>query len=203
MLFFISNSLRSAWPLWTWHFFFLGISSSVLLNDFLSLFKLRLLKYSASFIGIVFVSIYFFLFIKNLNSNNDHILNIADKIESYYADSKYETFAMGDMAGKVSYLLDKKLIQLEGLVGGKKVLKKIQNQENLCKLFKEFNVDIYLTAKIKKVGGLYFIEEPSQESSNVKKMTGKLIIEPEITFKSANLNVHAFNLKNNNFCLND
>ena len=26
---------------------------------------------------------------------------------------------MGDMAGKVSYLLDKNLIQLEGLVGGK------------------------------------------------------------------------------------
>ena len=29
---------------------------------------------------------------------------------------------MGDMAGKVSYLLDKKLIQLEGLVSGKKLL---------------------------------------------------------------------------------
>ena len=75
---------------------------------------------------------------------------------------------MGDMAGKVSYLLDKKLIQLEGLVGGKKVLRKIQNQ-NLCKLFKEFNVDIYLTTKINKVEELYYIEEPSQVSNNVKK----------------------------------
>ena len=25
-VFFISNSLRSAWPLWTWHFFFLAIT---------------------------------------------------------------------------------------------------------------------------------------------------------------------------------
>ena len=63
--------------------------------------------------------------------NNDHILNIADKIENHYADSKYETFAMGDMAGKVSYLLDKKLIQLEGLVGGKKVLKNSKSRESL------------------------------------------------------------------------
>tara|TARA_B100000965_G_scaffold62407_1_gene48229 strand:+ start:8719 stop:10191 length:1473 start_codon:yes stop_codon:yes gene_type:complete len=203
LLFFISNSLRSAWPLWTWHFFFLGISSSVLLNDFLNLFKFRFTKYSATFIGIFFVSVYFFLFIKNLNINNDHILNIADKIESHYANSKYETFAMGDMAGKVSYLLDKKLIQLEGLVGGKKVLRKIQNQENLCKLFKEFNVDIYLTTKINKIDELYYIEEPSQVSTNVKKMTGKLIIKPEINFKSANLNVYAFNLKDNKFCFNN
>ena len=135
--------------------------------------------------------------------NNDNILNIADKIESHYGNSKYETFAMGDMAGKVSYLLDKKLIQLEGLVGGKKVLRKIQNQENICKLFKEFNVDIYLTTKINKVEELYYIEEPSQVSTNVKKMTGKLIIKPEITFKSANLNVYAFNLKDNKFCFNN
>ena len=203
LLFFISNSIRSAWPLWTWHFFFLGISSSVLLNDFLNLFKLRFTKYSTIFIGIFFVSVYFFLFFKNLNMNNDHILNIAHKIENHYANSKYETFAMGDMAGKVSYLLDKKLIQLEGLVGGKKVLRKIQNQESLCELFKEFNVDIYLTTKINKVEELYYIEEPSQVSNNVKKMRGKLIVKPEITFKSADLNVYAFNLKDNKFCFNN
>ncbi len=203
LLFFISNSLRSAWPLWTWHFFFLGISSSVLLNDLINLFTLRFKKYSASIIGIFFVSIYLFLFIKNFNINNDHILNIAEKIEKHYSETSYETYAMGDMAGKVSYLLDKKLIQLEGLVGGKKILRKIQNQDNLCNLFNEFNVDIYLTTKIKQVGDIYYIEEPSQESSNVKKMKGKLIIKPEKTFKSADLNVYAFNLKNNKFCIND
>ena len=71
-----------------------------------------------------FLSTYLFLFIKNFNIHNDHILNIANKIEEHYSDTNYEVFAMGDMAGKVSYLLDKKLIQLEGLVGGKKNLKK-------------------------------------------------------------------------------
>ena len=203
LLFFISNSLRSAWPLWTWHFFFLGISSSVLFVDLIKLFKFRFIKYTSPLIGIFFIIVYFFLFIKNYNVNNDHILNIANKIESHYADSRYETFAMGDMAGKISYLLDKKLIQLEGLVGGKKVLSKIQNQEKLCNLFNEFNVDIYFTTKINKVGELYYIEEPSQKSANVKKMKDILIIKPEKTFNSADLNVYAFNLKNNKFCLNN
>ena len=45
-------------------FLFLGISSSVLLNDFLNLFKLRFTKYSATFIGIFFVSVYFFYLLK-------------------------------------------------------------------------------------------------------------------------------------------
>ncbi len=200
LLFFISNSLRSAWPLWTWHFFFLGISSPLLFNDFLNVIKFNFTKYSANIIGIIFVYIYSFLFIKNFNMDNDHILNIASKIENHYADTHYETFAMGDMAGKVSYLLDKKIIQLEGLVGGSKILKRIQNQESLCKLFNDLNVEIYLTNKINRNGDSIYIEEPSQKSINVKKMKGKLLIEPEKIFKSADLKVYAFNLKNKDFC---
>ena len=200
LLFFVSNSLRSAWPLWTWHFFFLGISSSLLINDFLNLFKFRIIRNSVSIFGIFFLSTYLFLFIKNFNIHNDHILNIANKIEEHYSDTNYEVFAMGDMAGKVSYLLDKKLIQLEGLVGGKKILSSIQNQKNLCDLFNELNVDVYFATKINKVGDLYYIEEPTQQSNNLKKMKGVLSIQPEITFSSANLKVYAFHLKDNKFC---
>ena len=54
------------------------------------------------------------------------------------------------MAGKVSYLLDKKLIQLEGLVGGKKIIQNIKAENNLCEVLKEFGVDIYLSSKVLK-----------------------------------------------------
>ena len=77
---------------------------------------------------------------------------------------------MGDMAGKASYLLDKKLIQLEGLVGGKKILNRIQKMRKIfCNLFSDLKVDNYLTAKIKEVDEVYYVEEPSQKSVNVKK----------------------------------
>ena len=65
------------------------------------------------------------------------------KIANHYKKSNYERFAMGDMAGKVSYLLDKKLIQLEGLVSGKKIIMNIKNESNLCKILKE-SKDRYL-----------------------------------------------------------
>ena len=105
------------------------------------------------------------------------------------------------MAGKISYLLDKKLIQLEGLVGGTVVLKSIQQQKNLCKLLDELNVEIYLTSKLKKIGNVFYVEEPSQKSSNIKKMKGNIIIKPDKTFSSANLIVYAFNISNNKFCI--
>ncbi len=199
-LFFLSNSLRSPWPLWTWHFFFLSISTPLLLNDLLHLVKFRYLNTVKNLIGIFFLVSYSYLLILNLNIKNDHILNIAEKIENYYGNSEYKTFAMGDMAGKVSYLLDKKLIQLEGLVGGKKVINKIKKEERLCTIFKEFDVDIYLTSKIRIKNDIYYVEEPSQDSTNVKKMREQIYYDPEKIFKSANLYVYAFNLKKNKFC---
>ena len=39
----------------------------------------------------------------------------------------------------------KELIQLEGLVGGKVILNNIKNENNLCKVLIENNVEVYLT----------------------------------------------------------
>ena len=201
LIFFISNSLRSAWPLWTWHFFFLSISTPLLIDDLVKTFNFSLIKYRSLLVSIFFFLAYSVLFINNYGINNDHILNVAKKISSHYGQSKYERFAMGDMAGKTSYLLNKQLIQTEGLVGGKKVLNKIRNQKSLCELFEEYNVEIYLASKLVKKNGKYYIEEPSQKSTNVKKMKGILLNSPEKIFSSGNLKIYAFNVKQKTNCL--
>ena len=169
-VFFISNSLRSAWPLWTWHFFFLAISSPLLINDLLNLINYKK-KNLILYVSIFFVISYTYLFIKNHGINNDHILNISKNIRDYYKDKNFNRFAMGDMAGKVSYLLNKELIQLEGLVGGKVILNNIKNENNLCKVLIENNVEVYLTKNInRKKNGNIEVYEPSQKSSNVKNV---------------------------------
>ncbi len=202
IIFFSSNSLRSAWPLWTWHFFFFSISTGLLLNDFLNNFKIL---YKASFnilIGVFFTVSYLFLFIENFNINNDHMLNVAKKIDKYYSNENNKIFAMGDMAGKVSYLLDKKLIQLEGLVGGNKVINKIKSEESLCKLFNDLEVDIYLTNNAKKDKNYYYVSEPSQKSKNIRKMRAILIDDNPKIFLSGDLKIYAFDLKSNTICKN-
>ena len=201
LLFFLSNSLRSAWPLWTWHFFFLSISTPLIINDFTKIIKTNFFKYKSIMVSLFFVFAYSILLFKNYGANNDHILNLAIKISEHYKSTEYKRFAMGDMAGKTSYLLNKKLFQLEGLVGGHNMIKHINNENSLCSIFSEMDIEIYLSSKIKKIHDRYYVEEPSQNSQNVKKMKSLISNEPEIVFKSGNLEIYAFNVKNNLKCL--
>ena len=76
---------------------------------------------------------------------------------------------MGDMAGKTSYLLNKKLFQLEGLTGGAKMIKYIKDEENLCKVLMDLGIEVYFATKIKYENNVIFIEEPSLQSKNIKK----------------------------------
>jgi hypothetical protein len=199
-LFFLSNSIRSSWPLWTWHFLFLAISTPFLISDFIKFVNFKYKNSFAVLFGVFFVTVYSYLLSKNHNINNDHILNLAVKIQNHYEKSNHKVFAMGDMAGKVSYLLGKNLIQLEGLVGGKKVLQRIQNEESLCDLFNDLNVNIYFVSKFKKVDESYLVEEPSQPSKNLRKMRALLDLEPEKIFKSGELKILSFNVNDRSKC---
>ena len=200
-LFFLSNSLRSAWPLWTWHFFFLSISTPFIINDFTKAIKINFFNYKTIIVSLFFVFAYSVLLFKNYGVNNDHILNLAIKISDHYKSTDYKRFAMGDMAGKTSYLLNKKLFQLEGLVGGSNIIKNIKNENSLCSLFSEMDIEIYLASKIKKVNDMYYVAEPSQNSENVKKMKSFILNKPENIFQSGNLKVYAFNVKEASNCL--
>ncbi len=202
ILFFLSNSIRSSWPLWTWHFFFLAISTPLIINDILKIINFKKYNIILYLTGIFFVASYSFLLFLNFNVNNDHMLNIAKKVKENYKSSENTIFAMGDMAGKVSFLLNKNLIQLEGLVGGKRIINKIRNEENLCKVLQELKVDKYFTTKVKKIDNKsFYAEEPSLDSKNIKKMRGKFFSKPEKIFESADINLYVFNLKNKNICI--
>lgn len=200
IVFFILNCLRSPWPLWTWHFFFMAISTPLLANDLIKLLFPGKIKIITNLISIFFVIAYSFLLKEDFNIKNDHILNIAVMIKTNYKNSDKEVFAMGDMAGKTSYLLDKKLIQLEGLVSGKKMINNIKNEKNLCKVLKELNVDVYLASKIKYENNKIFLEEPSISSQNARKMKGEINIKPNKIFNSGNINIYAFESNKNNTC---
>ena len=174
----------------------------MLINDFTKIMKSNFLKYRSILVSLFFVIAYLILLGKNYGTNNDHILNLAIKISDHYKFTKYEKFAMGDMAGKTSYLLNKKLIQLEGLVGGNIIVKNIKNENSLCSIFSEMDVEIYLASKIIKVNDMYYVAEPSQNSENVKKMKSFILNKPENIFKSGNLKVYAFNVEDASNCLN-
>ena len=203
VIYFLSNSLRSPWELWNWHFYYLAIVTSFITIEIIKIINKR------QFLSILFIAtnLFFlcsniFLFKRDYGINNDHFINMANKITHYYNDKNYNSFAMGDMAGKIAYILNKPTIQLEGLISGSYILNEIKNQGSLCKIFDKFNVDIYLTSKINKINNSneYLVFEPTINSKNVKRVYAKINGEPENIFTSGDLKVYAFNLKKNNIC---
>ena len=199
-IFFISNSMRSAWPLWTWHFFLLSISTPLVLNDLMQIIKFKKIKILNHLISIFFVVVYFHLFTDSIHAKSDHIQNIAKKIESYYSNKNYSIFAMGDMAGKTSYLLNKKLIQLEGLTSGPEMIKNLKNEKNLCDVLLDLKVDVYFASKIVLKNNMIYVEEPSINTKNAKKMRGILKVKPKKIFKSNSVKIYAFEIKDKKDC---
>jgi hypothetical protein len=203
IIFFITHSLRSSWKLWDWHFYYFSFSTPFILYEFLKIFK-NYFRYFYYCTGIFFVVTFSFLLFKDYNLSNDHILNLSKKISHHYKNqNNYNIFAMGDMAGKVSFLLKKPVIQLEGLVSGNVILEIIDKQKSLCDIFKKFNVDIYLTNTVVKNNLNFEVYEPAQAGKNGKKISAFISVEPEKIFNSGNLNIYSFNVKKDNGCLND
>lgn len=202
IIFFIQNSLRSPWPLWNWHFYYLAISTPFIVIDITkTLTKITFYKNINFILNLFFVFTFTFLFFRDLNMNNDLLINLSKGISKYYSTKNSKIFAIGDMGGKISYLLDKPVIQLEGLVSGRKMIRNINDEKNLCTVLRENSVDVYFASKIWKINNFYIINEPSIESKNIKRMKGKIIGEPEKVFKSGPVKIYAFNFKENSSCI--
>lgn len=201
IIFFITHSLRSPWKLWDWHFYYFSFSTPFILYEFLKIIKNHF-RYFYYCTGIFFVVTFSFLLFKDYNLSNDHSLNLSKKISNYYkTNNNYNIFAMGDMAGKVSFLLKKPVIQLEGLVSGNIIIEMIDKQKSLCDIFKKFNVDIYLTNTVVKNDLNYEVYEPTQAGKNGKKVSAFIKGEPEQIFNSESLIIYSFNFKKNNLCI--
>jgi hypothetical protein len=203
IIFFIANSFRSSWKLWDWHFYYLSFSTPFILYEFLKIFK-NYFRYFYYCVTIFFVSTFSYLTIKDYNINNDHMLNLSLQISDYYnKQNNDKVFAMGDMAGKVSFLLKKPVVQLEGLVSGRSMIEMIRMEKSLCDVFKKFQIDVYLTNSVFKKNLYYEVYEPAQAGDNGKKVSALITGEPEQIFSSGSLNIYSFNLKKNNFCINN
>ena len=201
IIFFITHSLRSSWKLWDWHFYYFSFSTPFILYEFLKIFKNHF-RYFYYCTGIFFVVSFSFLLFKDYNLSNDHMLNLSKKISNYYKNkNNYNIFAMGDMAGKVSFLLKKPVIQLEGLVSGSSIIDMIDKQKSLCDIFKKFKVDVYLTNTVVKNNLNFEVYEPAQAGKNGKKVLAFIKGEPEQIFNSGSLIVYSFNFKKNNSCV--
>jgi hypothetical protein len=87
-------------------------------------------------------------------------------------------YAMGDRSGRVGYLLDEPMIQLEGLVMDRTFLGYIQRQTPLRTVLDAYNVRYYIGKANTYYGGCYQADEPSQAGPHSPHMRAEFCEKP-------------------------
>jgi hypothetical protein len=93
-------------------------------------------------------------------------------------------FAMGAIAGVATYVLDKPVLQAEGLVADRRLVEHIQREDSLGDVLREYHVD-YLVVSLAAVrperrDGCYLVTQPNAEwaGKRTAKMRGEICAEP-------------------------
>lgn len=93
---------------------------------------------------------------------------------------------MGDRAGMVGYLLPHGVLQLEGLVGGRAVIRAISSQENIMTFLRQREIDYYIGTNLKiEPSGCYYAEEPRQAGPEAPHMAATICQAPVATYTVA------------------
>jgi hypothetical protein len=109
--------------------------------------------------------------------------NLADQMQG-----RQGLFAMGAVSGIAAYVMDKPVLQLEGIVGDKHFVEHVRNQDSLQSVLREYHAD-YLIVSLASIraqshDGCYLITQPNAEWAGPRtaKMRGEICEEPVVHF---------------------
>jgi hypothetical protein len=92
--------------------------------------------------------------------------------------------AMGAIAGFVGYVMDRPLVQLEGLMADRRMVEHVRNEDALEDVLREYNVDYLIVSfagiRVNEADGCYEITQPHVEwaGPRTKKMRGVICSPP-------------------------
>lgn len=181
-LFYAWLAFRSPWPLWQWYLYPLVFASVVGLcaRPFGGRLYARLLPLLA--IGVVGI-----VAVKHVSESRDTEANSlvgAGGALTGFQRTHPGRYAMGDRAGVVGYLLGSPVLQLEGLVGGKDVIRAVREERNLLGFLRDKGVRYYVaTDLVRDANGCYLAAEPKQGSA-ARRMRATLCAAPVFAYRT-------------------
>jgi len=191
MVYFVLYSLTSSWVTFPWYYFM--IPMTLVAGSVLVLEKLGISQRFPSVALLFFVVVAWFFCGRAIAAIPEATTHFAMEPWSIYSQAKElkafakehpGSYAMGDRAGLTSFVLDKPMLQLEGLVADRSFLKKIKEQRDLVTVLKEYRIRYYITSVVDTLRLVpekgYELEEPHQEQAGTysPKMRGVFKSEP-------------------------
>jgi hypothetical protein len=181
IVFYAALVSRSPWPCWPWYGYPIVASSPAVGMIALETGTWNRFKAALSvFAALVVVAGVTGVQIRNLRRDQwDQSINAAALKLRDFARTHPGTYAMGDRAGAVGYVLGHPLLQLEGLVGGNRVLSAIRQKQDLLAFLKSNKIAYYISTNLKKdPNGCFAAREPAKAGSAALHMTARLCLQP-------------------------
>jgi hypothetical protein len=103
-------------------------------------------------------------------------------------------YAMGDRAGKVGYLLENPLIQLEGLVMDRSFLEHMKRSEDLHSVLPDYNVRYYIGSSHKPFQGCFYAIESYQAGPSSPRLHGEFCEPPVARFQHGDVETLVYDM---------
>jgi hypothetical protein len=93
-------------------------------------------------------------------------------------------FAMGAVAGVVTYVLEKPVLQLEGLVADRFMVEHVRREDSLAEVLRKYKADYLVVSlastRAQRRDGCYLVTQPHPEwaGDRTAKMRGEICVEP-------------------------
>ena len=186
-------SCLSDWRLWGWYLYVLrpALCIGVLLLCLLPPVGRFLSKTTVTVLLLLFV--FGCLFFSKWPIQDQEIYQTAVDLQNFAA-SHPGTYAMGDRAGKIAYLLPDPVIQLEGLVMDRSFLGYIKRQSPLRPVLKHYGVRYYIATSRTPLTGCFHSVEPAEAGPNSSRMEGTFCRKPVATYMSSGIQTLVFDL---------
>jgi hypothetical protein len=195
ILFYVTLSFTSDWPLWTWYLYPLVPVAAILGPELtthwmphVSLLGRRLPRpelksgssqhsANSSQLIVLAVSILVTLSFARLNPVEVLIYHRALALHDF-ARTHPGIYAMGDAAGTPAYLMNQPVLQLEGLMADPSYLDRIRRREPLAEALTQLHVDYYVTNAAQASGPCYEVREPYKAGPASPKLAARLCTPP-------------------------
>jgi hypothetical protein len=101
-----------------------------------------------------------------------------------HLNGRHGLFAMGAVAGIATYVIDKPVLQIEGIISDRRMVEHVSREDQLGDVLREYGADYLIvslaTVRAEPQNGCYLITQPNAEWAGTRtaKMRGEICAEP-------------------------
>ncbi len=189
-------SCVSDWTLWGWYMYPIRVAVCISFLTFCLWPPLsRLLQHPLA-TAFLLLTVFACLSLMRWTKQQTDIYEASVEIQQF-ARTHPGTYAMGDRAGRVAYLIPDPVIQTEGLMMDRNYLEYIRRQTPLRETLAHYNVRYYVATAYKPFHGCFLANEPAKAGSNSAHMRAEFCDKPVATYFHNDIETLIFDLEAN------